>query len=55
MDSQRSTVSGSYVIVKGGNYLLPGVVTARFDYSNHVSPHYRSPTLGFRVVFDRAR
>ena len=51
-----SAVSGSYaVIVKGGNFLLPGVATARFDYSNHVSPHYRSPTLGFRVVFDRAR
>ena len=51
-----STASGSYaVIVKGGNYLLPGMRTARFDHSNHVSPHYRSPTLGFRVVFDRPR
>ena len=51
-----STASGSYaVIVKGGNYLLPGAQTARFDYSNHVSPHYRSPTLGFRVVFSRPR
>ena len=51
-----STVSGGYaVVVKGGNYLLPGVSTARFDYRNHLSPNYRSPTVGFRVVFDRAR
>ena len=51
-----STVSGGYaVVVKGGNYLLPGASTARFDYRNHLSPNYRSPTVGFRVVFDRER
>ncbi len=51
-----STASGGYaMVVKGGNYLLPGAQTARFDHSNHVSPHYRSPTLGFRVVFARPR
>lgn len=51
-----STASGSYaVVVKGGNYLLPGVHTARMDYSNHMSPHQRSPTLGFRVAFDEPR
>ncbi len=51
-----SGVSGAYaVIIKGGNYLLPGDETARMDFSNHASPHYRSPTLGFRVVFDGPR
>ena len=51
-----STASGAYaVIVKGGNYLLPGADTARVDYSGHVSPNYRSPALGFRVVFERPR
>ena len=51
-----SAASGGYaVIVKGGNYLLPGVYTARMDYSNHVSPHHRSRTLGFRVAFDEPR
>lgn len=51
-----STAAGSYaMIVKGGNFLLPGVDTARFDYRNHLSPHYRSPTVGFRVAFGRSR
>ena len=51
-----STASGAYaVIVKGGNFLLPGAQTARLDYSNHVSPNHRSRTIGFRVAFDRAR
>ena len=51
-----STASGGYaMVVKGGNYLLPGPTTARFDYRNHLPPNYRSPTVGFRVVFDRAR
>lgn len=51
-----STAAGSYaMIVKGGNYLLPGKATARFDYRNHVPPGYRSPTIGFRVAFDRPR
>lgn len=51
-----STASGAYaVILKGGNFLLPGAATARMDYSNHVSPNHRSRTVGFRVAFDRAR
>ena len=51
-----STASGAFaVIVKGGNYLLPGAATARLDHASHVSPNHRAPTLGFRVAFDRAR
>ena len=51
-----SGTSGSFaIVVKGGNYLLPGAATARIDHRNHLSPHYRSPTLGFRVAFDRPR
>ena len=51
-----STASGGYaVVVKGGNYLLPGATTARFDYRNHLSPNYRSPAVGFRIAFDRRR
>lgn len=51
-----SNLGGRYsVVVKGGNYLLPGAETARMDFRNHVSPNHRSPTLGFRVVFDRPR
>lgn len=48
-----SAAGGTYaVVVKGGNYLLPGRDTARWDYRSHVSPNYRAPTLGFRVAFD---
>lgn len=51
-----STASGAIaMIVKGGNFLLPGADTARMDYGSHVPPHYRSRTIGFRVVFDRRR
>jgi len=51
-----SSVTGRYaVVVKGGNYLLPGPATARMDFRNHVSPNHRSPTLGFRVAFHRPR
>ena len=51
-----STASGGYaMIAKGGNYLLPGRTTSRFDYRNHLSPNYRSPAVGFRVAFDRPR
>lgn len=51
-----STAAGGYaVVVKGGNFLLPGAQTARMDHRNHVPPHYRAATLGFRVVFDRPR
>lgn len=51
-----SAAAGAYaVVVKGGNYLLPGTQTARWDHRNHVSPHHRAPTLGFRVAFDQPR
>ena len=51
-----SGASGRYsVVVKGGNYLLPVDETARMDFRNHVAPNHRSPTLGFRVAFDRSR
>ena len=51
-----SGVDGAYtVVIKGGNYLLPGIKTGRMDFSNYVSPHYRSKTLGFRVVFEQSR
>lgn len=51
-----SSTSGAYtIVVKGGNYMVPGKTAARMDASNHVLPHYRSPTLGFRVVFDTPR
>lgn len=51
-----SSNTGTYaIVVKGGNYLLPGLATARMDFNNRVSPHYRSPTLGFRVVFEGSR
>ena len=40
---------------QGWQLPLPGAETARMDFRNHVSPNHRSPTLGFRVVFDRPR
>ena len=43
---------GYIIVVKGGNYLLPGKKTARVDFRNTVPPGYRSPVLGVRVVFD---
>lgn len=54
--SSVSSNTGAYaIVIKGGNYLLPGLITARMDFNNHVSPHHRSPTLGFRVVFTHSR
>ena len=53
--SVAAAAGGHAVIVKGGNYLLPGAATARMDYGNPVSPHHRSRTLGFRVAFDTRR
>ncbi len=40
------------VIVRGGNFLLPGSMTAGVDFVNHLPPAYRSPVVGLRVVFD---
>jgi len=41
------------MVTKGGNFSLPGKETARASFSNEAPPGYRSPALGFRVVFDR--
>lgn len=46
--------SGEYaMIVKGGNYVLPGEPTARFDFTNPIPPGHRAPNLGFRLIFER--
>ena len=42
---------GYTVIVKGGNYMLPGEQSARIDFENKVPANYRSPSIGFRVAF----
>ncbi len=48
-----SVADGGYIIVvKGGNYLLPGEETARMDFRNAVPPNHASPAIGLRVVFD---
>ena len=47
---------GKHVIItKGGNYLLPPKETALVRFNNFISPHYRSPSIGFRLVFNHAR
>ena len=46
--------TGKYsMIVKGGNYILPGKPTARFDFTNSIPPNHRSANLGFRLILDR--
>lgn len=48
-----SVADGGYIIVvKGGNYLLPGEETSRMDFRNSVPPNHASPAIGLRVVFD---
>ncbi len=47
------TDGGYIIVVKGGNYLLPGEETTRIDFKNTVPPNHHSPTIGLRVVFDR--
>ncbi len=44
--------NGYAVVVKGGSYSLPGKETARIDFENRAPASYRSPRIGFRVVFD---
>lgn len=46
------TSVGYGVIIKGGNFMLPGKETTRIDFSNHIPPNHRAPAIGFRVVFD---
>ena len=43
---------GFAMIAKGGNYILPGVKTARIDFENPLPASFKAPYLGFRVVFD---
>ena len=38
--------------VAGGNWLLPGPVTARSNFGRHVPLNHKSETLGVRVVYD---
>ena len=51
--SVNVTDGGYSILVKGGNYLLPGAETARLDFSAAVPPAHRSTTIGMRLVFDR--
>ena len=43
---------GMRMIVKGGNYLLPGEVAAHYAYNAKVPFNHRSDAIGIRVVFD---
>ena len=46
--------SGGYaIVIKGGNYKLPGKTSARIDFENRVPANYRSDSIGFRVAFTR--
>lgn len=38
--------------VQGGNWLLPGAPTARSVFGRPVPLNHRSPSIGFRVVYD---
>jgi len=51
--SYRIGAQGYSMVTKGGNFILPGKETARVSFANEAPPGYRSPALGFRVVFDR--
>lgn len=51
--SAAITEGGYGLLVKGGNYMLPGKETARMDFANRIPPNHRAPGLGFRVVFER--
>ena len=43
---------GMRMIVKGGNYLLPGKMAAHYAYNAKVPFNHRSNAIGIRVVFD---
>ncbi len=40
------------ILVKGGNYLLPGALSAHSDFVRAVPLDHRAPDIGLRVVFD---
>jgi len=44
--------NGYAVVVKGGNFSLPGKETARIDFENRVPASFHSPRIGFRIVLD---
>ena len=39
-------------VLKGGNYSLPSENTAKIDFENQAPLSLKSPTVGFRIVFD---
>jgi len=43
---------GFAMVVKGGNFILPGAPTTTATFANAMPPNHRSPAVGFRVVFD---
>ena len=43
---------GFAMVVKGGNFTLPGRPTTTATFANAIPPNHRSPAVGFRVVFD---
>ncbi len=44
--------NGYAVVVKGGNFSLPGEETTRIDFENRVPASFHSPRIGFRIVLD---
>lgn len=51
--SSLSAEQGGYAAwVQGGNWLLPGRVTARSVFGRAVPLNHRSASIGFRVVYD---
>lgn len=44
--------TGYAVVVKGGNFSLPGKETARIDFENRVPASFHSPRIGFRIVLE---
>ncbi len=44
--------NGVNIIVKGGNYKLPGRIAAHYSYNARVPPNHKSDAIGIRVVFD---
>lgn len=43
---------GIKIIVKGGNYRLPGARAAHYGYNAKVPPDHRSDVIGMRVLFN---
>lgn len=43
--------NGVNIIVKGGNYKIPGDLGTHYSYNTKVPPNHRSDAIGIRVVF----